>query len=257
MDLTTEQRDLRDAVRGLVARQQRGEGSGLLAPQQHGEGSGLLAPQQHGEGSGRSLWQRLGSEIGAAGLAIPERYGGAGAGPAETHIVMEELGRALTPSPLLGSAVLAGQALLASGDEAACQRLLPAIATGTATAAVAWTGPAGRWDPGEAACEARFSPGGWALTGEAHYVLDGDVADVLLAAARTPDGIALFELDPLSGGVTRAPVTAMDTIRRLAVVRLDGAAPARSPAPLWPGRATWPASRSAPSRWARPSGPWS
>ena len=82
---------------------------------------------------------------------------------------------------------------------------------------------AGRWDPGEAACEARFSAGGWALTGEAHYVLDGDVADVLLAAARTPDGVALFEVDPLGGGVTRTPVTAMDTTRRLAVVRLAGA----------------------------------
>ena len=201
MDLTSEQRELRDAVRGLLARHQR-----------------------RGEGSGRSLWQRLCGEIGAAGLAIPERYGGAGAGPAEAHIVMEELGRALTPSPLLGSAVLAAQALLASGDEAACQRWLPAIADGTAIAAVAWTGPAGRWDPGEAACEARFSAGGWVLTGEAHYVLDGDVADVLLAAAHTPDGIALFEVDPLGSGVSRATVTAMDTTRRLAVVRLAGAA---------------------------------
>jgi alkylation response protein AidB-like acyl-CoA dehydrogenase len=201
MDLTSEQRDLRDAVRGLLARQQR-----------------------RGEESGRSLWPRLCGEIGAAGLAIPERYGGAGAGPAETHIVMEELGRALTPSPLLGSAVLAAQTLLATGDEAACQRLLPAIGAGATIAAVAWTGPAGRWDPGEAACEARFSPGGWALTGEAHYVLDGDVADVLLAAALTPEGIALFEVDPLGGGVTRAAVTAMDTTRRLAVVRLAGAA---------------------------------
>ena len=200
MDLTSEQRDLRDAVRGLLARHQR-----------------------RGEGSGRTVWPRLCGEIGAAGLAIPERYGGAGAGPAETHIVMEELGRALTPSPLLGSAVLAAQALLASGDEVACQRRLPAIADGTAIAAVAWAGPAGRWDPGEAACEARFSAAGWALTGEAHYVLDGDVADVLLAAARTPDGVALFEVDPLGGGVTRAPVTAMDTTRRLAVVRLAGA----------------------------------
>jgi alkylation response protein AidB-like acyl-CoA dehydrogenase len=200
MDLTSEQRDLRDAVRGLLARH-----------------------QSRGEGSGRSLWPRLCGEIGAAGLAIPERYGGAGAGPAETHIVMEELGRALTPSPLLGSAVLAAQALLASGDEVACQRRLPAIADGTAIAAVAWTGPGGRWDPGDAACEARFSAGGWALTGEAHYVLDGDVADVLLAAARTPDGVALFEVDPLGGGVTRAPVTAMDTTRRLAVIRLAGA----------------------------------
>jgi alkylation response protein AidB-like acyl-CoA dehydrogenase len=201
MDLTSEQRDLRDAVRGLLARQQR-----------------------RGYDGGRTLWPRLCGEIGAAGLAIPERHGGAGAGPAETHIVMEELGRALTPSPLLGSAVLAAQALLATGDEAACQRLLPAIGAGAAIAAVAWTGPAGRWDPGEAACEARFSSGGWALTGEAHYVLDGDVADVLLAAARTPDGIALFEVDPLGGGVTRAAVTVMDTTRRLAVVRLAGAA---------------------------------
>jgi hypothetical protein len=200
MDLTSEQRDLRDAVRGLLARL-----------------------QSRGEVSGRSLWPRLCGEIGAAGLAIPERYGGAGAGPAETHIVMEELGRALTPSPLLGSAVLAAQALLASGDEVACQRRLPAIADGTAIAAVAWAGPAGCWDPGEGAYEARFSAAGWALTGEAHYVLDGDVADVLLAAARTPDGVALFEVDPLGDGVTRAPVTAMDTTRRLAVVRLAGA----------------------------------
>ena len=114
--------------------------------------------------------------------------------------------------------------------------------------------------------------GGWALTGEAHYVLDGDVADVLLAAARTPDGIALFEVDPLGGGVTRTAVTTMDTSRRLAVVRLAGAAGqpsgrrgprssaqrcAATPAPPWPGPATWPASRSAPSRSARPSGPWS
>jgi len=201
MDLTSERRELRDAVRGLLARQQR-----------------------RGEGSRPLVWPRLCGEIGAAGLAIPERYGGAGAGPAETHIVLEELGRALTPSPLLGSAVLAAQALLATGDEAACQRRLPAIADGTAIAALAWTGPAGRWDPGEAACEARFSPGGWALTGEAHYVLDGDVADVLLAAARTPDGIVLFEVDPHGRGVTRAAVTAMDTTRRLAVVRLAGAA---------------------------------
>jgi len=92
MELTDEQRDLRDAVRGLLA-QRRGDA-----------------------GDDRSLWRRLCGEIGVAGLAIPQRYGGAGAGPVETHIVMEELGRGLTCSPLLGSAVLAAQALLASGD---------------------------------------------------------------------------------------------------------------------------------------------
>jgi alkylation response protein AidB-like acyl-CoA dehydrogenase len=246
MELTDERRDLRDAVRGLLAQQQRGDA-----------------------GDDRSLWRRLCGEIGVAGLAIPQRYGGAGAGPVETHIVMEELGRGLTCSPLLGSAVLAGQALLASGDTVACQRLLPAIADGSAVAALAWTTPAGHWDPGEAACAAHpaarttaadaiqaiaeaagtgagtgatpaagtgsgtgatpaavpsvSSPDDWVLTGEAHHVLDGDQADVLLAAARTAGGVGLFEVDPRDRGVTRAAVTTMDTTRRLAIVRLDRA----------------------------------
>jgi len=113
VSLTPEQQDLRDAVRGLLA----------------------------AGGDERSLWRRLCGEVGAAGLAIPARYGGAGAGPAETGVVMEELGRDLTASPMLGSAVLAAQVLLASGDEAACHRLLPAIADGSATAA--WPGPPG------------------------------------------------------------------------------------------------------------------
>jgi len=211
MELTDEQRDLRDAVRGLLAQQR--------AP-------GAMGP---GPGYDRQLWRRLCGQIGAAGLAIPERYGGAGAGPVETHIVMEELGRGLTCCPLLGSAVLAAQALLAAGDGAACQRLLPAIAEG-AVAALAWTTEAGRWDPGEVACRAGPATGGWVLTGEAHHVLDGDDAGVLLAAARTPGATALFEVDPAH--VTRRAVTTMDTTRRLAVVRLDGAAGR----PAGPGR---------------------
>src|SRR5216683_135722 len=190
-------------------------------------------------GYDRTLWKRLCGEIGVAGLAVPERYGGAGAGPFETHIVLEQLGRTLTPSPMLGS-VLATQALLASGDTAACQRLLPAIADGTAIAALAWTGPAGHWDPGEVACHATAiadppsgagagtEAGGWVLNGEAHYVLDGDVADVLLVAARTRDGMGLFDVDPRHNGVTREAVTTMDSTRRLAVVRLADAAGQRT-----------------------------
>jgi alkylation response protein AidB-like acyl-CoA dehydrogenase len=204
MELTGEQRDLRDAVRGLLARQQG------PAPQ----------PGEEGPGYDRALWQRLCGEIGVAGLAIPACYGGAGAGPAETHVVMEELGRSLTPSPMLGSAVLTAQALLASVYAAACQRLLPAIADGTAIAALAWTDEAGHWDPRKVAFGVTS---GHLLTGEAHYVLNGDAADVLLAAAHTPDGVALFEVDPRHSRVTRRVVAAMDTTRRLASVRLDEA----------------------------------
>ena len=203
MSLTAEQQDLRDAVRGLLAREGQDE---------------------------PSRWRRLCGEVGVAGLAIPERYGGAGAGPAETGVVMEELGRDLTCSPMLGSAVLAAQVLLAAGDEAACGRLLPAIADGTATAALAWSTRAGHWDVGEVAGQAREvaglareAPDGWELDGEAHYVLDGDTADVLLVAARTPAGPGLFEVDPHQEGVGRAATPAMDATRRLAVVRLSRA----------------------------------
>jgi alkylation response protein AidB-like acyl-CoA dehydrogenase len=167
LGLSTEQQDLRDAVRGLLTRHASQRETGYDGP----------------------LWQRLCGEIGVAGLAVPERYGGAGAGPVEIHIVMAELGRHLTPVPMLGSAVLAAQALLSTGNNAACARLLPAICGGT-IAALAWTGPAGRWDPQHAACRAEpaTAPGAWRLTGEAHHVLDGDIADVLLVAAHVPAG---------------------------------------------------------------------
>ena len=214
MSLTDEQRALRDAVRALLARQQRRPPARDRGTCAHGH--------DHG-GYDQSLWQRLCGEIGIAGLAVPECYGGAGAGPVETHVAVEELGRDLTPSPMIGSAVLAAQALLASEDSAACRRLLPPIADGTAIAALAWTGPGGHWDPGEVACHAAAptaTPGNWVLNGAAHHVLDGAAADVLLVAARMPDGVGLFEVDPGHSGVTRSAVTTMDGTRELAIVEL-------------------------------------
>jgi alkylation response protein AidB-like acyl-CoA dehydrogenase len=200
MSLTAEQRDLRDAVRGLLA---KAEADG-------------------------PAWRRLRDEVGVAGLAIPERYGGAGAGLAEACVVMAELGRVLTPAPMLGSAVLAARAVLATGDEVACGRLLPPIADGSATATLAWTTQEGHWDVTEAAFTAHaLGAGGadavWTLDGQAHYVLDGAAADVLLAVARTPDGTGLFEVDLRGGGVARAAATVMDASRELADVRLAAA----------------------------------
>ena len=228
MELTTEQRDLRDAVRGLLSRHQAPDPAGPGPADGPGKGAWPVGDDLPGPGYDRALWQRLCGEIGAAGLAIPERYGGSGAGSVETCVVLEELGRALVASPMLGSPVLAGQALLASGDAEACRRLLPAIVSG-AVAALAWAPQAGHWDPAAPAFDARLGDpdGPWVLTGEAHHVLDGDTASVLLAAARTPDGIALFEVDPDDQGVTRRAATAMDTTRRLAVARLDGVAARR------------------------------
>lgn len=197
MELTEERAALRDAVRGLLGRH-----------------TGVVSTA----GYDTRLWSRLCGEIGVAGLAVPPAYGGAGASLLEAHLVLEELGRGLTPSPMLGSAVLAAQALLLCGDAGACERLSPAIADGSRLATVAWTGPAGDWD-GTAVAAAATAPG--RLTGEAHYVLDADLADVLLVLARDGDGIGLYEVAPAD--VTRTLSTTMDTTRRLGVVGLRDA----------------------------------
>jgi alkylation response protein AidB-like acyl-CoA dehydrogenase len=193
---------LRDTVRRLLSRE-----SGSAA---------VRAASASPDGFDRSLWTRL-CDLGAAGLAIPERYGGLGASIAETGVVLGELGRTLTPSPLLGSSVLTASAILACGDDDACRRLLPGIADGSRIAALVWAGPEGRWDPGTVACKSAVDS---TLTGEAHYVLDGTAADVLVVAADTGDGLGLFEVDPGRAEVSRQ--STMDLTRRLATVRLAG-----------------------------------
>jgi alkylation response protein AidB-like acyl-CoA dehydrogenase len=192
-ELTEEQRGLRDAVRTLLAKR-----SDSAAVRRAVEG-----PLGHDA----DLWSVLCSQIGVAALAVPERFGGVGAGPREVQIVMEELGRTLTPCPMLTTA-LATAVLLTLDDEAAAVRLLPRIAEG-AVAAVAWADAEGSWGAGAV----RVRDG--VLAGEAHYVLDGDIAEILLVVA---DG-AVYEVDPSAAQRLHTPT--MDLTRRLARVRLD------------------------------------
>lgn len=195
MRLTDEQEELRGAVRAMLTRHR-----------------------------GAAAWQPLTEQIGAAGLAVPERYGGAGCGAREVHVVMAELGRELSPVPYLGSAVLTVRALLASGDESACARLLPGLAEGRTIGTLAWA-EAGSWEPAAVRTEAtRGSPAGtWRLTGTKTHVLDGTDAEVLLVAARTPAGLALFQVEPGTAGLHRTAEVPMDTTRPLARLVLDGA----------------------------------
>ncbi|WP_020646862.1 acyl-CoA dehydrogenase family protein [Amycolatopsis balhimycina] len=190
---TEESRALRDAVRALLTRR-----SGPEA---------VRAAMDSPLGYDDKLWSTLCEQIGVAALAIPDHYGGAGAGLAEVCVVLAELGRTLTPAPMLGSAVLCGEALLRTGNDEACERLLPGIAAGTTLAALAWSDVDG---------QVSLTASAAGLDGCAHYVLDGDIADVLLAVARTPDGTGLYEV-PVEG-LRRERVTSLDPTRRLAVV---------------------------------------
>ncbi len=167
------------------------------------------------DGYDPALWSTLVEQIGAAALSIPEEFDGAGATWVETHLVCEELGRRLTPSPMLGSAVLAAQAVLAAGDADASARLLPGIAAGEQVA-LCWAGLDGWAAPGVRADSAT-------LTGPAHHVLGADTATTLLVVAVTGETVGLFELPADAPGVTITRVPVMDPTRTLSRVEFAAA----------------------------------
>jgi len=80
------------------------------------------------------VWKQLAEELGLVGLLIPEEHGGAGFGPVELLIAMEEMGRALLCAPFLGTSVFAAQTLLTCADEVTQKEILPKIASGAAIA---------------------------------------------------------------------------------------------------------------------------
>jgi alkylation response protein AidB-like acyl-CoA dehydrogenase len=206
--LSAEQLGLRDAVRALLKKRS--------------DSAAVRHAIEQPVGYDAALWQVLCAQIGVAALGIPEQFGGIGAGAFETHLALDELGRTLTPSPLLGSA-LAARLLLAAGDEQACSRLLPTVAEG-GVVAVCWAGADGHWSTTSPAVTLGADG---ALTGETHYVLNGDTAWRLLVVASAAEGPALIEVDPEQAAVTRAHTPTMDATRRLARVAFHGAAGTR------------------------------
>ncbi|QQM41598.1 acyl-CoA dehydrogenase family protein [Streptomyces liliifuscus] len=146
-----------------------------------------------------ALWETLAQQLGLPGLAFPEAYGGVGCSVTELALASEELGRSLAPSPLLATAVLSAPLLLALGSEEQRAALLPRIASGELTAALAVSGASlttalgltgdnrGDWAGGGRAggVQARRTDGGWRLYGQADQVLDGHSAGLLVVPAHT------------------------------------------------------------------------
>lgn len=98
----------------------------------------LDTPAGHDPG----LWTALAEQLGLPGLALPEAYGGVGCSATELALACEETGRALAPSPLLATAVLAAPLIAALGTDAQRAELLPRLASGKLTAALAVPGTA-------------------------------------------------------------------------------------------------------------------
>ncbi|HLH99610.1 MAG TPA: acyl-CoA dehydrogenase family protein [Acidimicrobiales bacterium] len=180
------------------------------------------------DGYDPAVWSQMAEQLGLQGLAIPEAYGGSGFSYVELSMVFEEMGRALLCAPYFSSVALAANLLLASSDDRACRDYLPGIADGTTIATVAFTEPSGSWGL-EGITLPAVPPDGrasWTLTGDKSYVLDGQRADLLLVAARTPGGVSLFAVERGAPGLVSEPLPTMDLTRKQARVTLS-ATPAR------------------------------
>lgn len=171
-----------------------------------------------------ALWARTNDQLGVAALAIPERFGGFGFGWVELAAFAELAGAHLLCSPLLPTA-MAVEALIGAGDEAACERWLPAVAAAESTAAVVFPVGAG-WRGRPHAVRAEQTPAGWRLTGTRGRVLGAVGATFLVVAAFTDDGEALFVVPSETDGVEVERLTTMDETRRKADVRFDCELPA-------------------------------
>ncbi|HJS40509.1 MAG TPA: acyl-CoA dehydrogenase [Sphingomicrobium sp.] len=164
------------------------------------------------DGFGTGLWKQF-AELGLTGICIPEGAGGAGMGATEAGLVLEEIGRNLTPSPFLTTAVAAVRALDGSAQ---ADRWFPGILAGETVAALA-VNEGKHHDPKHVALQAKRSGNGFALSGAKQFVVQGKAADVILVAARTAgspgemDGITLFAVEKGASGLEVENLTLADS----------------------------------------------
>lgn len=199
--LTDDQKQLADMVRPFLAE----EGS-IKKQLRHWRDTGCK------DGFGHGLWKQF-AELGLTGIAIPGSEGGLGLGAVEAGLVLEEIGRNLTPSPFLTTALAAVRALQGSAQ---AQRWFPGIIAGDTVAALA-IDEGRRHDPAGVAMRAERSGNGFSLSGSKQFVGHGASADVLLVAARTAgspgqrEGLTLFAVERGAPGVDVENVVLADS----------------------------------------------
>lgn len=181
------------------------------------------------DGFDRELWRKLAAQ-GVTGLLVDTEYGGVGLGALELEAVAEATGAALLPAPFLSSAVLASALIDAAGSDADKQRLLPGLVEGTRVGTVAVTGSRGTWAPEGVAVRASTTEGpdgaAYTLSGNAHYVIHGQVADVIVVVARVNGDFGVFQIAPDADGFERTAATVFDPTVPLSIYTFD-ATPAR------------------------------
>jgi alkylation response protein AidB-like acyl-CoA dehydrogenase len=213
--LTDDQKMIQETAASFLA-----EDGGIAKQLRHWRGIGC------GDGFGHDLWKQF-AELGLTGIGITESQGGMGLGATEAALVLEEIGRNLTPSPFLVTAVVAARAIHGTTHAG---RWYPEILSGEAVLALAVDeGP--RHAPEHSALEAKRQGNGFVLNGAKQFVVQGASADMVVTVARTSgsagdqDGLTLFAVPRNAAGLEVENVALVDSSKaarlRFANVELD------------------------------------
>ena len=153
----------------------------------------------------KEIWKEM-VDLGWSGILIPEEFGGSDFGLAGISVIMQEVGKTLTPSPLLATAVLGASAIASYGTKEQKSKYLPMIASGEITTAVA-VDEESHHRPFNTVSSAKAEGDKWVLNGKKKFVVDGASADVLIVLARTSGtkgdstGLTLFIIDSNVDGI--------------------------------------------------------
>jgi len=158
------------------------------------------------QGYDQNLWRQM-FELGWAGMAIPEAYGGFEFGYGGLGVVLEESGRTLVSSPLIATVLLGASAINELGSDAQKSEFLPQVVSGELLLALAIDEK-----PHHRPCRIETSAGksgeGYVLNGYKTFVLDGHIANKLVVVARTAGaiddeaGLSVFLVDAAAEGVS-------------------------------------------------------
>jgi alkylation response protein AidB-like acyl-CoA dehydrogenase len=176
------------------------------------------------DGFSHDLWKQF-AEMGFTGILVPEDQGGLGLGHVEAGIVLEEMGRNLSPSPFLTTSV-AGVEALKAADAALRDRWFPGILSGETILGLAIDeGP--KHNPTAIAMKAERSGNGFKLAGRKQFVIQGASAAMLIVAARTAgsageqDGLTLFAVEKDAANMSTETVRLVDSTMAAHIV-FDG-----------------------------------
>jgi alkylation response protein AidB-like acyl-CoA dehydrogenase len=202
-DLTDEQQAIKSTANGFLASRFKSERIREIAASD--------------DGFDEAGWKEM-AELGWAGLALPEEWGGQGLGVVDLAVLFEEMGYSLAPSPLLSNTI-AGLALTLAGSDEQRERWLRPLAAGELRGAPALLDAGTSAEPLRFALEAEEAGDGLVLNGEKTLVMDAASADFFLVA--TADGRRHI-VERGADGVTVTQEESIDLTRRLSSVRLDG-----------------------------------